>query len=338
VEQDLRPDEPRAAELEPRTVLLPALDRAALTQAQSDRRLAALQCIEAVRAYATAHDGRPPQRLDLLTAAAGEGAVQMLFLPTTDSRRVFEEIMPQLPASIGGGPVTLLTHGIRWAALSIDLPPRMAIRLTIQSQDAKAAEHLANYLPKLMRALLDAALKSAQFSSDSERPDLEPLVHAFTPTRNGDRLALSLDDRQINGLLKDILRPVFARARESARRMVAADRMRQIALTIFIYEKASNRLPPDLDAVVKAGLTDKSLLVNPPRPQLPVGYVYVMPKTKTGKRVEIRPDTLILYEAHDAWGDGVNVAFADGHVEFIRDEARFKRLLAAAQGQPTTRP
>lgn len=47
--------------------LLPALDRALFVQALADRQLAALQCIEGIRMYAAAHEGKPPDRLDLMT-------------------------------------------------------------------------------------------------------------------------------------------------------------------------------------------------------------------------------------------------------------------------------
>jgi hypothetical protein len=48
--------------------LLPALERVTFTAARLDRRVAALRCVEAVRLYAAAHDGKLPQALGDITA------------------------------------------------------------------------------------------------------------------------------------------------------------------------------------------------------------------------------------------------------------------------------
>ena len=46
-------------------------------------------------------------------------------------------------------------------------------------------------------------------------------------------------------------------------------------------------------------------------------------------------ETVILYEAFDKWGDGINVAFADGHVEFVKDQYRHcKPLLVFGAESP----
>jgi len=54
-----------------------------------------------------------------------------------------------------------------------------------------------------------------------------------------------------------------------------------------------------------------------------IGYVYLKPRR--GSR---DPNTLVLYEAHDKWGDGINVVCADGRVRFITDKSKFEKLLA----------
>jgi len=52
----------------PFTALLPTLWRAYFMTAKLDRHVAALRCIEAVRMYAAAHDGKPPAGLSDITA------------------------------------------------------------------------------------------------------------------------------------------------------------------------------------------------------------------------------------------------------------------------------
>jgi hypothetical protein len=46
---------------------LPALQKVIATTARMDRRIAALRCIEAIRIYAAAHDGKLPPALDAVT-------------------------------------------------------------------------------------------------------------------------------------------------------------------------------------------------------------------------------------------------------------------------------
>lgn len=82
------------------------------------------------------------ERPELIAAfeAAGDTAAQFILIPPADTQRVVGELMPQLPRELGGGPTSVLTHGIRWAATGIDLAPKRALRLVIKSQDAQAAE------------------------------------------------------------------------------------------------------------------------------------------------------------------------------------------------------
>ncbi len=55
-----------SAEINPFTVLLPSISRAHFRMAQLERTIVALQCVEAVRMYAAAHNGRLPASLDAI--------------------------------------------------------------------------------------------------------------------------------------------------------------------------------------------------------------------------------------------------------------------------------
>jgi prepilin-type processing-associated H-X9-DG protein len=39
------------------------------------------------------------------------------------------------------------------------------------------------------------------------------------------------------------------------------------------------------------------------------------------------PSAVMIYENHTTWDAGINVAFADGHCEWIADEKQFKAML-----------
>ncbi len=72
---------------------------------------------------ATPREFRPVERPELAAAfeAAGDTAAQVILIPPADTQRVVEELMPQLPKELGGGPSSVLTRGIRWAAVGIDV-------------------------------------------------------------------------------------------------------------------------------------------------------------------------------------------------------------------------
>jgi hypothetical protein len=66
LDQELRSADNRLRSL-PFLELLPAVDRVYDARIRTDRRLAALRCIEAIRAYAAGHDGRLPAALSDIT-------------------------------------------------------------------------------------------------------------------------------------------------------------------------------------------------------------------------------------------------------------------------------
>ena len=96
--------------------------------------------LERVRRAAAA----PRPELSAAFAAAGGEAVaaRLLILPSADSRRVLEEMVPNFPAELGGGPMTDLTRGMIWAALGLEIGPQPSLRLVAESKDASAAKAL----------------------------------------------------------------------------------------------------------------------------------------------------------------------------------------------------
>ena len=53
------------------------------------------------------------------------------------------------------------------------------------------------------------------------------------------------------------------------------------------------------------------------------GHIYILPNKAISPQKNV-----VIYESYQTWGDGINVGFADGHVEFIRDQAEFQKLLS----------
>ena len=135
-------------------------------------------------------DDRRRRRYRGLCEAAGDTAARFLFVPPRHWQRVIEEMMPNMPAEMGGGPSTTFTHGIRWVAVGIEPPLQFSVRLVIQSQDAEAAKALRQKWDELARLIgqSDDVRKSV--------PNFAALQEIFTPKVEGDRLVITLDQKQ----------------------------------------------------------------------------------------------------------------------------------------------
>jgi hypothetical protein len=184
---------------------------------------------------------RPVARPELISAfeAAGDSAVQVVLIPPAYAPRVIEEIMPQFPKDLGGGPTTILTRGISWAAVGIDLPPHPAIRLTIKSADAAAAEAFRDKLSELLRL----AGKHKQVRAIV--PKIDEAATMLVPKVERDRLVLVLNEQNggIARLVSLLVQPIEV-ARASAMRMESMNHLRRIAVAMFgYYESGKNHFP-----------------------------------------------------------------------------------------------
>jgi outer membrane lipoprotein-sorting protein len=79
--------------------------------------------------------------------------------------------------------------------------------------------------------------------------------------------------------------------------------------------------PDNLEDLAEYGL-DKDVFTNPRQPAREVGYIYLKPPVSPSE------SRIVLYEAYDVWDGGINIGFADYHVQFIKQESDFKSQLA----------
>ena len=166
---------------------------------------------------------------------AVEQTSQFLLLPTAESRRCFEEMFPTLPKELGGGPSTVLTRGVRWAAVGIDGPPKLALTVTVQSPDEAAAVKLHDWLA-------GGALK--HLGQLHQNPDAWPLfatlATALKPTRTGDRLLMTLDNAQMTELVK----PLLGKGHFAGRMKKAQESLKAIGLAMHVYADAHKGILP----------------------------------------------------------------------------------------------
>ena len=130
-------------------------------------------------------------------------------------------------------------------------------------------------------------------------------------------------------LLISILLPSLSRARELSKRLVCGANMQGIGTSMLIYANDYGGEVPTFEALVASGeLADKQFLC--PSSSAVVGDVHAC--------YEVIPDANFLADQWDiVWmyekpdnhgGEGGNVLFTDGHVEFIRGLDRIEELIA----------
>jgi hypothetical protein len=167
-------------------------------------------------------------------AAAGDTAVQLIVLPPPDTRRIVEELLPTLPPQLGGGSTRPLTHGLLWAALGVDMPPKYSIRLSLQSPDAESAEKLKDALVPILKSA------AQQRGAREFYPDIGRLAEKLTPQVDKDRLTLAASDKELKEFLPIVVRRVYL----SETRGQVENRLHQLAVAMHNYAGSyKNRFP-----------------------------------------------------------------------------------------------
>jgi Protein of unknown function (DUF1559) len=161
-------------------------------------------------------------------------ALRFLILPSADSRRVLEELVPQFPAEIGGGPITDLTNGLIWAAAGIEDADKPALKLVAASRDPEAAKSLVRLSENVVAFL--------RRSPEVQRaiPDLAQVLPEFKPMVVENRITLAVDAQQAAALADALFRP----ARRAANRTDCINDLKQILLALHNYHTKHDGFPP----------------------------------------------------------------------------------------------
>ena len=182
-------------------------------------------------------DFRTAERPELAAAfaAAGDTAAQVILIPPACTARVVEELAPQLPAELGGGPSSVLTHGIRWAAAGIDVAPHKSFRLVIKSDDAQAALALRGKLVDLLR------LAGERPEIRKRVPDFPALAAFLAPKVDGDRLAVVSEEKteSFERTMAAITQPFL----EAEAKRASMNDLKLIGLAMHNYYFANKHFP-----------------------------------------------------------------------------------------------
>jgi hypothetical protein len=118
----------------------------------------------------------------------------------------------------------------------LETKPKLALKLTVRSDDAAAA-----------RALADAADKGLHWLAgqpDARRvfPKVEEIARALTPSVQGDRLTVTVDETA--PAVAQASAALLARARSAAGRSQSTNNLKQIALAWHNYLDVNKTFPP----------------------------------------------------------------------------------------------
>jgi len=184
---------------------------------------------------------RPEKRQGLSEAfaAAGRSPVQAVLLPPAYARRVIEELLPELPKALGGGPSKLVTRSLLWVCLAADTSPELKVRVVVKASDADGARELAKVWDRALAAWLGPEAVRGRASKVNRIRDL------LRPKLDGQRLVLTLSSRDGSlTALFQVLSPIVESRRKRLLRYVSINNLKQIGLAIHNYYSAIDSLPP----------------------------------------------------------------------------------------------
>ncbi len=185
-------------------------------------------------------DDSPKPRAELPEAfgMAGDTTAQVLLIPTEDNRKVIEQMLPNLPAEIGGGSTQPIARGLISLTLGIDGPPKFSLLILAQCRNARAAEDLK----ALLTGVLDALAKRPEFVKLF--PDQAGLRRLLDFKVSESRVGLVLDGQQ----LLDQLKAPLGQARDAAKRAQSMNNLKQLGLAMHNYHSVNQTFPPAIHA------------------------------------------------------------------------------------------
>ena len=190
---------------------------------------------------------KPVERPDLAAAFVSlrDTGAELVLNPSSDTRRVVDEMMPILPKELGGGPITGVTRGLLWAAVGLIADPEPRLQLVVQAKDAESAQSL-NVLGKSVMEYLRQAAQSSRATRSAV--DITKLASELKSEVNQDRITLAVDGQKASALAAALIAPI----REHATRSQCINNLKQIGLAMHNYHAVHKTFPPAY-TVDKAG-------------------------------------------------------------------------------------
>jgi len=207
------------------------------------------------------------------------------------------------------------------AAGSVNLAdPEAALRATLAFGEGRLAPAAAA-VAQAMADPLAIALPALFGGAPLDKPPETPLYLAQADAK-AVRLTMSREN------LEQLVAQMSAGAEGEKGRVQSQGNLRQIGLAVQAYLMDQGAYPTSLSALFPKYLADLRILENPARAaHLPEGDYALVPLTKevASKQPWAKVLAYEILSRGEAPQEGLNVLFADGHVEYVTVEA-FQRL------------
>ena len=263
------------------------------------------------------HQVTPSPRPDLIAGIADPGnSVAIAAVSVAEGRRA--DLLKGLPNGrdpFDMPPAVSLFSNINIVHAHLDIADGPHVVLSADCKDVTATTNFFD------------GLKNTPIAAD--------VIKVLPFTTAGQTTALELKQPHFEAIAAAAT-PAIQLARKQAMRVQSMSNMRSLMQSGMIYAAQNHgEIPTTLDSLAKFtgrdGKTNPALLTNPQHPELAAtGYIFVPALETNMNQLKRAGQRLAIYEAGD-FGEGVNVAFWDGHVEFVTDHTRFDALLAAAK-------
>ncbi|MDB5391333.1 MAG: hypothetical protein JWM11_6979 [Planctomycetaceae bacterium] len=171
--------------------------------------------------------------------SAGDAALQVVFSPSKDQRRVLAELLPALPGELGSVTVAELLKAIAWIALTVDVSDQPRGRFIAETMSPQDATLASDFLSKGLKFV--AGIKTLPKSLQ------DALISGKLNSRtDGNQITMSLGaENQGVGSLPAMLVDMTGEWWEELCRVHIRNNLKQLALAMHNFNDAhGQRFPP----------------------------------------------------------------------------------------------
>ena len=174
-------------------------------------------------------------------SAVAKFPIQILVVPPAHVWETYEELLPELPNKLGGGQTSIVTKGLNWAAIGVNLEDA-TLSATIKSTDADAAQAFAKRLPNLLDRMLDQVPSHSSIAT--MRTPIRAILKLAKISVVDDRIQVAFDG-EAGTTPQKILSAILSKTGGPIAANRKRNRMRQLVLGVINYESANATFPPN---------------------------------------------------------------------------------------------
>lgn len=184
----------------------------------------------------------PRPELAKAFASCGDSVAQMAFLPSAQTRKIFEEVSPLLPQELGGGTIQLLTKGMRWATISLGDAPKSRLLLRVQTTDGPTAQKIGGKIMNGLRLVEDQLEKDQSDEGKLAHQLYKRVFPWIRPKVEDDQLLMGHD---LEAIVPEIVK--FLKAAQPNERSISQNNMKQMLLACHNFASTfEDRFPGNI--------------------------------------------------------------------------------------------